>query len=170
MELAAPPPGAEVVMRRLAWSDAQPKLEASRPWPLEEVLARVVLLRQSNKPLQRTGPAPAFVYRRFGEPAPQLNVMYVGQTCLGESLDIGFDSSHRNPGFRIGLSCGLHLRQCRVAGTASSGRTSAGHRASESVRRAGLQVSPGRLRGSSVRLGSKRQGPGHRGVLRARAR
>ena len=79
MELAAPPPGAEVVMRRLAWSDAQPKLEASRPWPLEEVLARVVLLRQSNKPLQRTGPAPAFVDRRFGEPAPQLNVMYVGR-------------------------------------------------------------------------------------------
>ena len=68
-------------MRRLAWSDAQPKLEASRPWPLEEVLARVVLLRQSNKPLQRTGPAPAFVCWGFGEPAPQLNVMYVGLTC-----------------------------------------------------------------------------------------
>ena len=90
MELAAPPPGAEVVMRRLAWSDAQPKLEASRPWPLEEVLARVVLLRQSNKPLQRTGPAPAFVYRRFGEPAPQLNVMYVGPTSTRSKRSANF--------------------------------------------------------------------------------
>ena len=69
-------------MRRLAWSDAQPKLEASRPWPLEEVLARVVLLRQSNKPLQRTGPAPALAVQGFGEPAPQLNVTNVRSTNL----------------------------------------------------------------------------------------
>ena len=69
-------------MLRLAWSDRQPKVEASRPWALEDVLARVLLHRQSNQPLQRTGPAPAFVYRGFGEPAPQLNVMYVRSTGL----------------------------------------------------------------------------------------
>ncbi len=45
-------------------------------------MATVVLSPQSNKPLQRTGPAPALVYRRFGEPAPQLNVMYVRSTNL----------------------------------------------------------------------------------------
>jgi len=30
--------------------------------------------------LQRTGPAPAFVIRWVGEPAPQLNVLDVGPT------------------------------------------------------------------------------------------
>ena len=57
-------------------------MTANLAWALEPVGATVVLSPQSNKPLQRTGPAPAFVYRRFGEPAPQLNVMYVRSTNL----------------------------------------------------------------------------------------
>jgi hypothetical protein len=32
-----------------------------------------------NRPLQLTGPAPACGIQRFEGPAPQLNVMYVGQ-------------------------------------------------------------------------------------------
>ena len=56
------------------------KVTANLAWALEAGGATVVLSPQSNKPLQRTGPAPAFVYRRFGEPAPQLNVMYVRST------------------------------------------------------------------------------------------
>ena len=59
---------------------------ANLAWALEPVGATVVLSPQSNKPLQRTGPAPAFVYRRFGEPAPQLNVMYVGLTRSARAL------------------------------------------------------------------------------------
>ena len=57
-------------MLRLAWFDGEPKVEASQPWALEEVLARVVLHRQSNQPLQRTGPAPAFVIRGVGRAGP----------------------------------------------------------------------------------------------------
>ena len=68
-------------MLRLAWFDGEPKVEASQPWALEEVLARVVLHRQSNQPLQRTGPAPAFVIRWVGRagPAAERHVRWADQ-------------------------------------------------------------------------------------------
>ena len=46
----------------------------------------MVLSPQSNKPLQRTGPAPALGSLGLGEPAPQLNVMYVGLTRSARAL------------------------------------------------------------------------------------
>ena len=57
------------------------KVTANPSSALEPVGATVVLSPQSNKPLQRTGPAPALGSLGLGEPAPQLNVMYVGLTC-----------------------------------------------------------------------------------------
>ena len=57
-------------MLRLAWSDGEPKVEASQPWALEAVLARGVLHRQSNPPVQRTGPAPALGLSGFGRAGP----------------------------------------------------------------------------------------------------
>ena len=62
------------------------KVAANPSWALEPVGATVVLSPQSNKPLQRTGPAPALGSLGLGEPAPQLNVMYVGRT--GRVLEI----------------------------------------------------------------------------------